>query len=96
MDLASLIRLEEHFWRASGRPLEYAARLGDDAVHPVPGLGILDREPVLAAMGESAPWEEFSIEHPRVVSVYRRNGAWRLVIHQQTPLDPTEGEAGAQ
>ncbi len=116
MDIeATLLGLEEGFWRAAGDRERYAANLAPDAVHVIPGWGVADREPVLAAVAGSEPWGTFTIDDPRVValseesaalvysaraeragqdpyaaaitSVYRRReGAWELVVHQQTPL----------
>jgi hypothetical protein len=113
--LDTIIDLERGFWQAAGDRQAYAANLADDAIHVLPGLGVVDRTTVLDAVAAADPWETFEIEDARIVaaadraaalvygararragepeyraaitSLYRRDGvAWRLVLHQQTPL----------
>ena len=99
---------------ALGRGDVYARVLHDDAVVVVPGA-VLTRAECVAAMDESAGWDDIDLAEPRLVesgttatvvygftgvrgtstytatlaSTYTRDdgGAWRLLVHQQTPQD---------
>ena len=64
---AALVELERAFWRAPGDPSGYAAALAGDAVHVLPGLGIVDRQTVLAAVATATPWDEFTLEDVELV-----------------------------
>jgi hypothetical protein len=67
MEPSILIPAEERFWRAAGNRDAYAAGLAPDAVHVFPGLGVLEREPVLDGVAGAEPWQSFSIDDARVV-----------------------------
>jgi len=76
MDIqATLLDLEEGFWRAAGDRDRYEAHLAGDAVHVIPGWGVVDREPVLFAIGGSPAWERFTIDDPRVVALTEESAA---------------------
>lgn len=114
--LDELLKIDESLARGTGD--DYRARLTDDAVVLLPGLGALDREACAAAVDQSAgmpPWGEIAMTDARLIplgddaaaiayrfdsdrggtryvalmsSVYvRRDGEWKLALHQQTPLD---------
>jgi hypothetical protein len=111
--LEELLEIDESLARGSGD--DYRARLTDDAVVLIPGMGLLDREACAAAV-DATPgpgWGAIEITDARLValgedsaaiayrfsgergdsryealmsSVYvRRDGEWKLALHQQTP-----------
>jgi hypothetical protein len=115
-----LVAAEEALWRAAGDRSAYEPGVAADVLHVFPGLGIVEREPVLGAVARAEPWQDFTLDDLRVVelgqgvaalvytaeasrasgqtyraamtSVYRREGCvWKLVLHQQTPLEATGG-----
>ncbi len=77
-----LLAIEEAFWRAAGDRDRYAKHLAADAVHVLPELGILPRDPVLDGVDQAEPWQSFRIEDPQLVTlddgtaalVYRARG----------------------
>jgi hypothetical protein len=71
MDIAAeLLALEEVFWRAAGSREKYEANLAPDAIHVFPGWGVAtDRGRVLRAVESEGPWESFTIDDPRVVTL---------------------------
>jgi hypothetical protein len=64
-----LLRLEEGFWRAAGDGRRYADNLASDAVHIIPGWGIAERDPVVAAVDDADAWQAFELEDLRVVNL---------------------------
>jgi ketosteroid isomerase-like protein len=70
-DQEHLLALERAFWHAAGDASAYADALADDAVHVLPGLGIVDRDTALRGVAGADPWDDFAIEAPLVVELGR-------------------------
>lgn len=113
--LEELLQIDEELARGTGD--DYRARLTEDAVVLLPGLGALDREACAQAVDAAPgpPWGRIAMTETRLVelgpgaaavayrfegargdrpyvalmtSAYvRRDGAWKLALHQQTPLE---------
>jgi hypothetical protein len=67
--LAELLQIDEALARGSGD--DYRARLTEDAVVLLPGIGILDREACAAAVDQAgAPgWGEIEVSDARLVTL---------------------------
>jgi hypothetical protein len=118
MDAVELWSLEHAGWAAlcAGTGADfYGELMTPDAVMVLaPGV-VLDRDAVVASLGDAPPWHEYLISdarcleadrdtavlvytgrasrddgapfHALMSSVYsRREGRWRLVLYQQTPV----------
>jgi hypothetical protein len=64
-----LLVIEESFWGAAGDAARYAAHLAPDALHVFPGMGVLDRDAVLAGVAGAEPWESVEMLEPRFVEL---------------------------
>jgi uncharacterized protein (TIGR02246 family) len=54
-------QLEQRFWEAAGDAERYAAGLAPDAIHVLPGLGVVSRAQVLEGVAGAQPWEAFTM-----------------------------------
>ena len=66
---ATLVELEERFWRAAGDRERYEADLAPDAVHVFPGWGVAGRDRVLEGVAEAEPWTSFTLSDVRLVAL---------------------------
>jgi hypothetical protein len=64
-----LLVIEELLWRAAGDADRYAAHLAPGALHVFPGMGVLDRDAVLAGVAGAEPWESVEMVEPRFVDL---------------------------
>jgi Domain of unknown function (DUF4440) len=64
-----LLAIEQEFWDAAGDSQRYSAHLAGDAIHVFPGMGIAERDEVLAGVAGADPWKRFKIEDVRVVAL---------------------------
>ncbi len=66
---ATLVALEEEFWRGAGSRDRYARALAPDAVHVLPGLGVVGRESVLDGVAGAEPWTSFALYDTHIVTI---------------------------
>jgi|SRR3954451_6516733 hypothetical protein len=81
----TLTALEQRFWNAAGNATRYEEHLAADAVHVLPGMGIVDRRTVLAEVARAQPWSRFSISEPEVVDLGHDAAALVYRCHAARP-----------
>ncbi len=69
VDSDDLVELEQRFWRAAGGRPAYEQHLAADALHVLPGMGVVSRDDALAGVEAASPWESWTIDDPHVVKL---------------------------
>jgi uncharacterized protein (TIGR02246 family) len=65
-DIDDIGKLERSFWSAAGDAERYAADLAPDAIHVLPGLGVVSRAQVLEGVAGAQPWEAFTMRDTQI------------------------------